>query len=68
MAGKQLEKVLKSIERQLFKLVLSHAQKFGDREREASGKKNCIRNNHSKSPHSPSPKFECEEIQYSNRH
>ncbi|WP_227474664.1 hypothetical protein, partial [Streptococcus pneumoniae] len=24
-AGKQLEKVLKSIERQLFKLVLSHA-------------------------------------------
>ena len=24
MAGKQLEKVLKSIERQLFKLVLSH--------------------------------------------
>ena len=25
MAGKQLEKVLKSIERQLFKLVLSHA-------------------------------------------
>ena len=27
MAGKQLEKVLKSIERQLFKLVLSHALK-----------------------------------------
>ena len=25
MAGKQLEKVFKSIERQLFKLVLSHA-------------------------------------------
>ncbi|QBX13010.1 hypothetical protein JavanS748_0006 [Streptococcus satellite phage Javan748] len=34
--GKQLEKVLKSIERQLLKLVLSHAQKFGDREHEAS--------------------------------
>ena len=57
MAGKQLEKILKSIERQLFKLVLSHAQKFADREREANGKKNCIRNNHSKSPHSPSPNF-----------
>ena len=39
MAGKQLEKVLKSIERQLFKLVLSHAQKIGDREHEAVGKK-----------------------------
>ena len=26
---------------------------FGDREHEAVGKKNCIRNNHSKSPHSP---------------
>ena len=68
MAGKQLEKVLKSIERQLFKLVLSHAQKFADREREAVVKKNCIRNNYSKSPHSPSPNFECEEIQYSKRH
>ena len=50
MAGKQLGEILKSIERQLFKLVLSHAQKFGDREREAVGKKNCIRNN-SKKPH-----------------
>ena len=68
MAGKQLEKVLKSIERQLFKLVLSHAQKFADREREATSKKNCIRNNHSKSPHSPSPNFECEDILYSKRH
>ena len=28
MAGKQLEKILKSIERQLLKLVLSHAFKF----------------------------------------
>ena len=27
MAGKQLEKILKSIERQLLKLVLSHALK-----------------------------------------
>ena len=83
MAGKQLEKVLKSIERQLFKLVLSHAfnlaslsvrissirnnsksptlSKFGHSEREELHcKKNCIRNNHSKSPHSPSPNFECE--------
>ena len=69
MAGKQLEKVLKSIERQLFKLVLSHAQKFADREREAKNyKKNCIRNNHSKSPHSPSPNFECEDILDSKRH
>ena len=90
MAGKQLEKVLKSIERQLLKLVLSHAfnlaslsvrlrarkksikkphaQKFGDREHEAVGKKNCIRNNHSKSPHSPSQNFECEDIQYSKKH
>ena len=24
-------------------------------------KKNCIRNNHSKSPHSPSQNFECED-------
>ena len=86
MAGKQLGEILKSIERQLFKLVLSHtfnlatqsvriiwivkgikkphAQKFADREREATSKKNCIRNNHSKSPHSPSPNFECEELQY----
>ena len=45
-----------------------HAQKFGDREHEAVGKKNCIRNNHSKSPHSPSPNFECEDIQYSKKH
>ncbi|QBX12694.1 hypothetical protein JavanS734_0007 [Streptococcus satellite phage Javan734] len=81
---------MKSIERQLFKLVLSHAfnlaslsvrnsvirnnskkphaQKFADREREASGKKNCIRNNHSKSPHSPSLNFECEDILDSKRH
>ena len=79
MAGKQLEKILKSIERQLLKLVLSHAfnlaslsvrlrarkksikkphaQKFGDREHEAVGKKNCIRNNHSKSPRSRSANF-----------
>ena len=90
MAGKQLEKVLKSIERQLFKLVLSHAfnlaslsvriiwivkgiqnphaQKFGDREHEECDRKNCIRNNHSKPPHSPSPNFECEDIQYSKKH
>ena len=27
-------------------------------------KKNCIRNNHSTPPHSPSPNFECEELQY----
>ena len=81
MAGKQLEKVLKSIERQLFG-TFSRFQ-FSDSEREdivykkqlknphALGrqtsereelhcKKNCIRNNHSKSPHSPSPNFECE--------
>ena len=46
-----------------------HAQKFGDREREARNyKKNCIRNNHSKPPHSPSPNFECEDIQYSKKH
>ena len=45
-----------------------HAQKFGYREREAVGKKNCIRNNHSKSPHSPSQNFECEDIQYSKKH
>ena len=44
-----------------------HAQKFGDREHEAVGKKNCIRNNHSKSPHSPSLNFECEDIQYSKK-
>ena len=45
-----------------------HAQKFGDREHEVVGKKNCIRNNHSKSPHSPSPNFECEDILDSKRH
>lgn len=68
MAGKQLEKVLKSIERQLFKLVLSHALGRQTSEREARNyKKNCIRNNHSKSPHSPSPNFECKDIQYSKK-
>ncbi|HGJ9433507.1 TPA: hypothetical protein ACJX05_000263, partial [Streptococcus pneumoniae] len=37
-------------------------------EHEAVGKKNCIRNNHSKNPHSPSPNFECEDILDSKRH
>ncbi len=47
MAGKQLEKVLKSIERQLSNLVLSHALGRQTSEREAMNcKKNCIRNNH----------------------
>lgn len=31
-------------------------------------KKNCIRNNHSKSPRSLTAIFECEDIQYSKRH
>ncbi|QBX12831.1 hypothetical protein JavanS740_0013 [Streptococcus satellite phage Javan740] len=81
---------MKSIERQLFKLVLSHAfnlaslsvrlvarkklykkqlkkthaQKFGDREREACDRKNCIRNNHSKSPHSNFGQGEREDSNY----
>ena len=46
MAGKQLEKVLKSIERQLLKLVLSHAFNLATQ----SVRKSCIRNN-SKNPH-----------------
>ena len=57
MAGKQLEKVLKSIERQLFKLVLSHAFNLAT----LSVRISVIRNNHSKSPHSPSQNFECED-------
>ena len=45
MAGKQLEKVLKNIEHQLFKLVLSHAFNLAS----LSVRISCIRNN-SKSP------------------
>ena len=68
MAGKQLEKVLKSIERQLLKLLLSHALGRQTSEcEELQYKKNCIRNNHSKFPHSPSPNFECEDILDSKR-
>ena len=44
MAGKQLEKVLKSIERQLLKLVLSHAFNLAT----LSVRKSCIRNNSKK--------------------
>ncbi|MDG8939242.1 hypothetical protein OLD66_08025, partial [Streptococcus pneumoniae] len=38
--------------------------KFGDREREACDKKNCIRNNHSKSPHSNFGQGEREDSNY----
>ena len=60
MAGKQLEKVLKTIERQLLKLVLSHAFNLAS----LSVRLSCIVKRHSKSPHSPSLNFECEELQY----
>ncbi|QBX12580.1 hypothetical protein JavanS729_0014 [Streptococcus satellite phage Javan729] len=48
-------------------LKKTHAQKFGDREHEACDRKNCIRNNHSKSPHSNFGRGECEDILDSKR-